>query len=406
MQNSIDASGSESNELDLIEAFIRGGAERFFTQFNKSSGYLSMGDSQIAEAAIVIHVASSASQCGHTVWPESPFRDRADEGTKHLDLLIDLNPGKYKIPVLVTVEGKAVSEGFVTKKIREIVRDYGRVCEWNRLDRDGVPIFFMLNDPRCVYGALVVLCTENLGFDRRLPEGSFSTYWKTLDGGVNGASDSLRDALNSKLRKAIRKDVVDCVYKDGGIHYSVAYALFESTDETSGTLRHTAEHEAAHAIVAILSGLKVTGIALIEEGPLSGGIKCDWKASRGTMPDQQLVTASFALAYAGGIIDMARTGKGIGETMCALKWDKAAIEDSRRTAIEWKVSSSIDETAGLSKAGFQESINLITEHRELVQKLADELMDKVSLDEKELADWYANARSAKELDRAIFIEPG
>jgi hypothetical protein len=118
----------------------------------------------------------------------------------------------------------------------------------------------------------------------------------------------------------------------------------------------------------------VKSIALIEEGPLRGGVECDWKASRGTMPDQQLVTASFALAYAGSIIDMARTGKGIGETMRVLKWDKAAIEDSRRTAIEWKVSSSIDETAGLSDAGFQESINLITEHRELVQKLADELI--------------------------------
>jgi len=118
------------------------------------------------------------------------------------------------------------------------------------------------------------------------------------------------------------------------------------------------------------------------------------------MSDQQLVTASFALAYAGGIIDMDRTGKGIGETMSALKWDKAAIEDSRRTAIEWKVSSSIDETAGLSGAGFQESVNLITEHRELVQKLADELMDMASLNEKELADWYATARSTEQLDRA------
>lgn len=391
--------GSDANDLDLVEAFIRAGAERLFSQFEKSSGYLSLGDSQIAEAAIVIHVASSASQCGHTVWPETPFRDRPDEGTKHLDLLIDLNPDKYRAPVLVTVEGKAVSEGFVIKKIREIVRDYGRVCEWNRLDRDGVPIFFMLNDPRCVYGALVVLCTESLGFDRRLPEGSFSTYWKTLDGGINGASNSLIDALNSKLRRAIRKDVVDCVYEDGGIHYSVAYALFESTDETSGRLRHTAEHEAAHAIVAILSGLKVTGIALIEEGELSGGVVCDWKSSRGTMPDQQLVTASFALAYAGSIIDMARTGKGIGETMCALKWDKAAVEDSRSTAVEWQVSSSIDETVGLSEAGFQRSISLITEHRELVQKLADELMDNVSLNGRELAEWYATAISTEGVDR-------
>jgi hypothetical protein len=173
-----------------------------------------------------------------------------------------LNPDKYKTPVLVTVEGKAVSEGFVTKKIREIVRDYGRVCEWNRLDREGVPVFYALNDPSRVYGALVVLCTENLAPDRRLPAGAFSTYWKTLDGAIAGASDSMRDALEARLRKAIRKDVVNCLYVDGGIHYSVAYAVFESTNETSGLLRHTAEHEPAHAIVAIRSGFSHPSICL------------------------------------------------------------------------------------------------------------------------------------------------
>lgn len=325
--------------MDRIEAFIQAGAKRFFSQFEKSNGYISLGDSQIAEAAVVMHVASSASQCGHAVWPESPFRDRSDEGTKHLDLLIDLDPNKYKTPVLVTVEGKAVSWGYVTVKIREIIRDYGRVCEWNRLDREGVPVFFVLNDPSRVYGALVVLCTENLRHDRQLPTGAFSTYWKTLDGAINGASDSLRDVLETKLRKAIRKDVVECDYIDGGFHYSVAYAIFESTDETSGFLRHTAEHEAAHAIVALRSGLKVTGIALIEEGSLRGGVECDWKASRSTVPDAQLITSSFALAYAGAVIDIDRTGKGIGETIEREKWDKAAIEDSRtpRSSGRWRL---------------------------------------------------------------------
>lgn len=61
------------------------------------------------------------------------------------------------------------------------------------------------------------------------------------------------------------------------------------------------EHEAAHAIVALQPGLKVTDIALIEEGPLRGGIVCDWEASRGTVPDAHLITSSFALAYAGVI---------------------------------------------------------------------------------------------------------
>jgi hypothetical protein len=63
------------------------------------------------------------------------------------------------------------------------------------------------------------------------------------------------------------------------------------------------------------------------------------------------------------------------------------------------VASSIEKTVGLSEAGFQRSVNLLREHRELVQKLADELMKKVSLNEKELADWYAITVSTEPHDR-------
>jgi hypothetical protein len=50
--------------------------------------------------------------------------------------------------------------------------------------------------------------------------------------------------------------------------------------------------------------------------------------------------------------------------MCGLKWDKAAIEDAQHTAVEWQVSSSI-----------------------------------VSLNDKELEDWYAIAVSTEPRDR-------
>lgn len=264
-----------------------------------------------------------------------------------------------------------------------------RLCEWNRSNRAGVPVFYALNDPREVYGVLVVLSTENLNGDRTLPAGAFSVYWKTLDGTVSGDSDSLRDVLGSRLQKAIRKNVINCRYMDGGIRYSVAYAVFESTEETSGSLRHTAEHEASHAIVAVKSGLGVTGISLLEEGPLRGGVVCNWKANRYSMPDEQLIISSLALAYAGAVIEMERTGKGIGETIDVLKWDRAAIEDSRRTAVEWQISTSTEETGPLSEAGLDLAISLITEYRELVQELADELMVKISLDEQEFSEWCA-----------------
>jgi hypothetical protein len=111
------------------------------------------------------------------------------------------------------------------------------------------------------------------------------------------------------------------------------------------------------------------------------------------VPDAQLITSSFALAYAGAVIDIERTGKAIGATMDGLTWDKAAVEDSRNTAVEWQVSPSTAETRELSSAGFEQAISLISEHRELIHDLADELMDKASLNEEELAKWYTTAVS-------------
>jgi hypothetical protein len=80
MNTPIGTSLHNTNEPAEIEAFIQAGAKRLFGQFEKSNGYTSLGDSQLAEAAIVMHVSPSAAQRGHAVWPESPFRDRPDEG--------------------------------------------------------------------------------------------------------------------------------------------------------------------------------------------------------------------------------------------------------------------------------------------------------------------------------------
>ena len=53
----------------------------------------------------------------------------------------------------------------------------------------------------------------------------------------------------------------------------------------------------------------------------------------------------------------------------------------------------IFETSALAAAGIEKAISLINEHRGLIDELADELMVKISLDEKELADWYVIALS-------------
>lgn len=394
MDNPSQSDAGSIDELDEVEGFICKGADRLFKQFEKSNGYTSLGDSQLAEAAIVVHIASSASQCGHAVWPESPFRESPKATTKHIDMLIDLHPDTNERPILVTLEGKAVSGSCLAMKAKEIVRDHGRVCEWNRLDETGIPLFYAFNRPRQVYGVLVVLCTEDLDSNLQPQPGSFSTYWADLTGTVSGLEADSTEALRSRLKKAIRRDVVRCSYKDGGICYSVAYAIFKSTAETSGELRDTAEHEAAHAVVAVKCSLSVSGIALVEQGPLRGGVVCDWKARRGSIADRELVVSSFALGYAGAIIDMERTRQGIGQTIGSLKWDKASIEDSRLTAVAWSVVPTVEETGALSSEGFRRASALVSDHRHLIQDLADVLMIKKSLDQQEFAAWYAAAQSS------------
>jgi hypothetical protein len=89
-----------------VEALIRAGAESLFTQHRHSIGYLLGGADDIVETNIVLHIGSAFLSQGHAVWAESPFKVDGEKSVKHLDLLIDLDPGLSDTASVLLVEAK------------------------------------------------------------------------------------------------------------------------------------------------------------------------------------------------------------------------------------------------------------------------------------------------------------
>lgn len=381
--------GGDNDDVERIQQLVSDGADRLLMQFGTSNGFTSFGKSRLAEAALVVHIASAFIQKGHSVWPESPFRKTERGRTNHLDLLIDLDPSLYAEPHLITLEAKAIPPGSATSKIKEIIKDFGRICDWASLAPKRKPLFFSFSRPAAVYGVLAVVLVEELESNRDVAPHSLSRWWEIPTGAISGAEDNLTRRLLACINSAVRRGVVRGRFTDGGQQHSVAFAVFRCTQDNSGELMHTAEHEAAHAVVGIKTGLRVTELSLYNVGELKGGTRCDWKSQRGTGPDRDLLTKAFALAYAGSIIDMQLSGRSIGDVLNDLPTDYAAVLDVRSTAVEWGLVSDAHDTYELSQAGFALAIGLIEQNADLISDLAIELIDVKQIDEAHLNAWLS-----------------
>lgn len=165
--------------MDLIqraETCLDTAARKLLAQHKYSNGYISVGESEIAEANIVIHAASSLLNAGLHVWAESPFKTHDSNQCKHLDLLVDLTPGHPETSTLLTIEAKRVAEGENDKKVLEIVRDHGRVQSWKILSRSRCRSFsvfviqssgFLERSSSCCLKPVIDLATlKNLGSRR------------------------------------------------------------------------------------------------------------------------------------------------------------------------------------------------------------------------------------------------
>jgi hypothetical protein len=384
--------------IEEIAAAVNNAASKLFEQFKYSNGFTSVGQSALAEAALVTHIAAEFISNGHAVWPESPFRTAKRGRTKRLDLLVQLEPTNLGYLHVLTFEGKAISKGFESTKVTEIIADHTRICDWRVLDPSGRPIFFSLDPPQSVTGLLAVLLTENAQ-NGVVPQQSLSGWWDSLLGYPLGVTQEKAQALKRILSSSAKKDIVRSPIPLGNARLSVAYAIFTCGDLNSQHMadaaedERTADHEAAHALVALICGFKVERIALHASGKLGGGAFINWKASRRTIPDEELLEQAFAVAYAGSIMEMNRSGRSIGETLVVLPTDTDLIEDIRKTATDWGMVSNASETAKFSKCGMQLGTTIIQESADLIALLADELLVRREMNESSIQVWFEEYRN-------------
>lgn len=220
-----------------IERIVRSGAQRLFAQFHSSEGYTSYGDSELAEAAIVAHIASAFIQENHAVWPESPFKTKKRRASKakkskrrvanHLDLIIHLWPEHYSAPSIITFEAKAIGPGSVSGKLKEVLKDWKRICQWKALGIDGRPLHFAHSSPKTVRGLLAVLITEEIDVATKdVPSNFLSRSWDRSSGPIAGAKSPLTKRVKKMLSASVLHRVIESPYKDGGLKRSVAYAIF------------------------------------------------------------------------------------------------------------------------------------------------------------------------------------
>jgi hypothetical protein len=120
---------SKETSVKEIAALIRKGAERLLKQTNYSADYLLDEGSEIAEANVVVHLASEFIADGHAVWAEAPLKRRVGKRGR-FDLSIDLDYEHSLRIKSLKIEAKRIAEFEESGKVREIINDFGRMKSW------------------------------------------------------------------------------------------------------------------------------------------------------------------------------------------------------------------------------------------------------------------------------------
>jgi hypothetical protein len=374
-----------------LEESLDEAARLLLNQLEYSNGFSTLGESSLAEATLVIHVAAAHVRRGAAVWAESPFTPSHTDKINHLDLLIDLSAFDQSSPDLAIVEVKAVPPGKLSTKIPEIIKDIARVLGWTKLPLLSRPTFFYWSTSRRVRGVVATVLIEELAkITRTRQPGALSLWWESMEGDA-AIKAELRVPLRQSLSNASLRKVLSGRTQDGGFQTSVAYAVFNCEVPEPTDIQKTAEHEAAHAIVALRLGLPVQEIALFETGEHKGGVVCHWKQARGSRPDSELVIAACAVAYAGAAVELKykQKGKDLQDVLNALPSDMERLKECRTTAIEWGTAQTERDTDQFTRAGFELAFSLVPRSWPLITDLAEMLMETERIDGDALRNWYS-----------------
>ncbi|MGA2963137.1 MAG: hypothetical protein ABSD96_15765 [Candidatus Korobacteraceae bacterium] len=97
--------------MEEIEKALEEAAGMLLRQLEFSNGFTMLGDSKLAEASLVMQIASAFSRREAAVWAESPFESPTNGEINHVDLLVDSSAKARSQPDLLLIEAKAGAPG-------------------------------------------------------------------------------------------------------------------------------------------------------------------------------------------------------------------------------------------------------------------------------------------------------
>ena len=235
-----------------IAALTHIGAKRLLKQTQYSAEYLLDEGSEIAEANLVVHLASAFIEDGHAVWAEVPLvrdvpkttnshtpiqevatqpetKEETGEQRGRFDLSVDLDYQVSASTKSLKIEAKRIGESEQNEKVEEIVRDFRRMESWQGVSpKNSVFPFNVLQEFERFYGAIAVVLPQDCGRKgRRIRGPSLSYWWKHLKNAPTPPGPERLKELGEILANATKRGIVRGRYFENGRRLFVLYAVFD-----------------------------------------------------------------------------------------------------------------------------------------------------------------------------------
>lgn len=218
-----------------------------------------------------------------------------------------------------------------------------------------------------------------------------------------GFANAGLDQLEAVLKTAKRRRSQRALTWDGGRRMAVTYAIFDFGPGPGAI--STAEHEAAHVIVAWRLGIPIRGVALMPSGGQRGVTVCDWEFLYGTRSGRDTCIAGFAVAYAGMARDVYREEElSFEDLLTQLPTDAQAIEDVCVKLRSWEQLDASNQST-VEADGRQLAQKLVLEECERIERLGDHLIFAQSMDEGEITAWLDADQQTKPEESSLASSP-
>jgi hypothetical protein len=176
--------------------------------------------------------------------------------------------------------------------------------------------------------------------------------------------------------------------------------------EKKTAISEEAKHLAARAVMAYRASFPIHHVSLSSPNGKETGIVCDWKQVRSTggVDDDTLLRRGFAFVYIGTIMDQGVSQEVSEDLRKELAADMSDAIEARRTAVDWGLVSSVNDTNPFAHSGYKLASRLLRADHGLVEELATVLDAERYIDGTGLVLWLderAEALNLEELEKFI-----